>query len=393
MRVLMMIHRQADNSPYCFYVHEQAKALRAQGHEVTVISCVGVMPMMQKLRPALAETDRRTPKKDVIDGIPVYFPRCLTLGNVGEKAIGGWLLYRAALPIAKALHREKPFDIVHAHMLPRDGHAGLLLARALVMAFNAKPIIVCPADSVQAIEKCAAVVGLHIYEDLDTVQELPLSMGVVAFTKDKAAAPPQAEALAARKPAAVISVEASGANAQGVYHNAVGMDVTELQAKSEALWNLLREQGVPNIAIGDLGNEIGMGTIAAHIRKYVPFTDAGECKCGCGGGILSATAADNIITATCSDWGCYGLMAALAYLKKDMEILHHEEMESEVMRVAARSGFIDMTGSLLPGIDGFSTRMNVGIVSLMRQCTAYAVRFSHNSDHWFSPVLAKHFFD
>ena len=131
MRVLMMIHRQADNSPYCFYVHEQAKALRAQGHDVTVISCVGVMPMMQKLRPALAETDRRTPKEDVIDGIPVYFPRCLTLGNAGEKAIGGWLLYRAALPSAKALHREKPFDIVHAHMLPRDGHAGLLLARAL----------------------------------------------------------------------------------------------------------------------------------------------------------------------------------------------------------------------------------------------------------------------
>ena len=93
------------------------------------------------------------------------------------------------------------------------------------------------------------------------------------------------------------------------------------------------------------------------------------------------------------DWGCYGLMAALAYLKKDMEILHHEDMESEVMRVAARNGFIDMTGSLLPGIDGFSTRMNVGIVSLMRQCTAYAVRYSHKSDHWFGPVLAKHFFD
>lgn len=36
-------------------------------------------------------------------------------------------------------------------------------------------------------------------------------------------------------------------------------------------------------------------------------------------------------------------MAALAYLKKDMEILHHEEMESEVMRVAARNGFIDMS--------------------------------------------------
>ena len=210
---------------------------------------------------------------------------------------------------------------------------------------------------------------------------------------DAAAEKVKAAELAARKPAAVVSVEACGANALGVCHNAVGLDVTALQARSDVLWEKLRADGVPNIAIGDLGNEIGMGTIADHIKKYVPFTDRDECQCGCGGGILSATRTDNIITATCSDWGCYGLMAALAYLKKDMEILHHEDMESEVMRVAARNGFIDMTGSLLPGIDGFSTRMNVSIVSLMRQCTAYAVRYSHKSDHWFGPVLAKHFFD
>ena len=131
LRILMMIHRQADNSPYCFYVHEQAKALRDRGHEVVVISCVGVLPMMKRLRPKLYETHRATPKQDVVDGIPVYYPRCLTLGNAGEKYIGGRLLGAAALPIARRLHREKPFDIVHAHMLPRDGHAGLLVARAL----------------------------------------------------------------------------------------------------------------------------------------------------------------------------------------------------------------------------------------------------------------------
>ena len=86
-------------------------------------------------------------------------------------------------------------------------------------------------------------------------------------------------------------------------------------------------------------------------------------------------------------------MAAMAYLKRDMEILHREEMEAEVMRVLARSGMIDMTGSLLPGIDGFDTRMNTSIVGLMRQCTSYAVRYSHNSDHWFGPVLEKGFFE
>lgn len=131
LRILMMIHRQADNSPYCFYVHEQAKALRDRGHEVVVISCVGVLPMMKRLRPKLYEVDQRTPKEAVVDGIPVYYPRCLTLGNAGEKYLGGRLLYAAALPIARRLHKEKPFDIVHAHMLPRDGHAGMLAAKAL----------------------------------------------------------------------------------------------------------------------------------------------------------------------------------------------------------------------------------------------------------------------
>ena len=131
LRILMMIHRQADNSPYCFYVHEQAKALKARGHEVVVISCMGVLPMMKRLRPKLAEVDARTPKHAVIDGIEVHYPRCLTLGNAGEKLLGGHLLANAALPIARRLHRQRPFDIVHAHMLPRDGHAGLLVARAL----------------------------------------------------------------------------------------------------------------------------------------------------------------------------------------------------------------------------------------------------------------------
>ena len=131
LRILMMIHRQADNSPYCFYVHEQAKALAARGHEVVVISAVGVTPMMARLRPGQAEVARRTPKSAVIDGIRVFYPRYLTLGNAGERLLGGRLLAQAALPVAKRLHAERPFDIVHAHMLPRDGHAGLIVARAL----------------------------------------------------------------------------------------------------------------------------------------------------------------------------------------------------------------------------------------------------------------------
>ena len=135
LRILMMIHRQADNSPYCFYVHEQAKALTALGHEVVVISAVGVTPMMARLRPGQAQVAARTPGEAVVDGVRVIYPRYLTLGNAGERLLGGRLLAKSALPVARRLHREKPFDLVHAHMLPRDGHAGLIVARALGIPF------------------------------------------------------------------------------------------------------------------------------------------------------------------------------------------------------------------------------------------------------------------
>lgn len=272
--------------------------------------------------------------------------------------------------------------------------SSMLLCRCLVRAFNAKPVIICPQENLEAVTKCANVVGLHCYQDIDKVEKLPISMGVITFAKDKAEAEKQADQIIAKKlPKAVIAIEAPGANEAGEYHNAVGMNITELEAKTDILFKKLKDKGVLNFAIGDLGNETGMGTIASHIKKYVPFTAKNECKCDCHGGILAVTKADNIITATLSDWGCYGLMAAIAYLKKDIDIFHRGDMEMEVMRVASRSGMVDMTGSLIPGIDGFNTKMNVNIVELMRQCAGYAIKYEGNTDHWFKGVLQKGFFE
>ncbi len=271
--------------------------------------------------------------------------------------------------------------------------SSMLLARALVQAFDAKPVIICPEDNFEAVKECARVVGLHCYEDLDKVATLPISMGVINFTKDSSKAEEQAEQIiSAILPKAVIAIEAPGANECGEYHNSIGINITELEAKTDVLFQKLKDRGVLNFAIGDLGNEIGMGTIAEHIKKYIPYTSKNQCKCDCHGGILSKTSADNIITATVSDWGCYGLMAAIAFLKKDLDIFHKGEMEMEVMRVATRNGVIDMTGSLIPGIDGFNTKMNVNIVELMRQCVGYAMKHEGRTDHWFDKVIEKGFF-
>ena len=236
---------------------------------------------------------------------------CRILYAGSRKATGEPLTMHAAQTLVDAI---KPGDLVYIltgfvllpHKVPEmDGMvSSMLLARALVLAFGAKPIIVCPEDSVQAVKNCAAVVGLHISEDIADVLELPMSMGVQRFTKDVSRAGDEADALLAQgMPAAVISIEAPGANDVGVYHNAGGLDVSALEAKSVVLWEKLRALGVPSVAIGDLGNEIGMGKIADHIRSFVPFTAHGECSCGCKGGILASSTADSIITATFSDWG------------------------------------------------------------------------------------------
>lgn len=283
--------------------------------------------------------------------------------------------------------------ILRPHKQPEtDGSVStVLLARGLIQAYGVTPVIICPEENKPAFVNMVREAGLHLYDGISEAAELPLSVGIVAFTKDKDRAASQAEQLLAEgNPKAVISNEAPGANCCGEYHNAVGVNCTELEAKMDVLFRMAKEKGIWNMAIGDLGNEIGMGAIKEHILKYIPYTGAGECSCGCGGGILADSATDHIITATVSDWGCYGLLAATAYLKGDISIMHTEEMEESVLKAASQNGLVDMTGSLLPGIDGFDCRMNRTIVSLMRQCVEYSL--GYDNEKWFDVTLQKEFF-
>lgn len=135
MHILMMIHRLADASPYCFFVHEQARALAALGHTVDVISPVPIPPLMHRTRPLWAQVVDRTPQEQTLDGVHITYPRCPALGDAGERILGGRSYLVGALPAARRIHRANPVDLVHAHMIDRDGHAGMLTARALKVPF------------------------------------------------------------------------------------------------------------------------------------------------------------------------------------------------------------------------------------------------------------------
>lgn len=272
--------------------------------------------------------------------------------------------------------------------------SSMMLARFLIKAFDCKPVVIVPEESVPGVVRLAALFGMHLYDSVEEMKQYPFALSYIVFTKDDRVASWQAEELLSHgAPSVVISNEAPGRNSMGCFHNALGADTTDIEAKFDVLFEMCREQGIYNISIGDLGNEIGMRTIGDHIAKYVPYTGADECQCGCGGGILAQTAADNIITATVSDWGCNAMMAACAYLLGKPQLFHTDELQKMAMEEAARAGMLDMYGRMIPNIDGFGRSINLPLVKLMRELIVYPEAAADRSEAWFDGTIQKGYFE
>jgi hypothetical protein len=70
------------------------------------------------------------------------------------------------------------------------------------------------------------------------------------------------------------------------------------------LHRLVKEATVPFLAIGDGGNELGMGKVLDEIIKNPKIADGDKIGC--------AVAADFLIAASVSNWGGYALAAGAA---------------------------------------------------------------------------------
>lgn len=293
---------------------------------------------------------------------------------------------------------EKVFILTGFVLLPwkeaeTDGIiSSTIFAQFLINAFGAKPVMIVPNECIKAIRAMANVLSLKLTADIDNIGENEIC--VIEFTKDENEAPAQAEKiLASGEPCAIITNEAPGGNQNRYYHNAVGVNTTDCEAKYDILFKKCQQRGIYNLSIGDLGNEIGMAAIEEHIRKYIPYAGLGGCKAGEGYGILSDTAADNIITATVSDWGCNALMAATAFLLNRTELFHNTEIQASAMDAAAASGMLDMYGEARPYIDGFGKNINLPLISMMKAIIEYPATVKEKTTDWFSNTIKKGYFD
>ena len=215
------------------------------------------------------------------------------ISHLCAAAKGG--LFAAASSIAAA---EAPVvGVITGFFVPRadppaaetDGPVGAaLLVRALA---SAGVRVRMATDAPCAATCAAALVGAGVGDVPLDVVELGAPMG------------PLVEAWQAAGVTHALSIERCGRASDGRPRNLRGVDIGEFTAPLDELF---LGGGWARLAVGDGGNEIGMGALPrALIAQDVAHGESIAC----------ATAADYLIVAGVSNWGAWGLVAALAVLR------------------------------------------------------------------------------
>ena len=130
------------------------------------------------------------------------------------------------------------------------------------------------------------------------------------------------DALAHFQPEALISIERPGLAADGEYYNMRGERISEHTACFDTF---IEHADCPTVAIGDGGNEIGMGKVAAALAELniVP----------------AATSCDELIVADVSNWGAYGIISFLS-LWNGRDFLR-EIVPLDILRYISELGSVD----------------------------------------------------
>ncbi|MEL6118881.1 MAG: glutamate cyclase domain-containing protein, partial [Pseudomonadota bacterium] len=133
-----------------------------------------------------------------------------------------------------------------------------------------------------------------------------------------------------------------------------------------------RARGIPTLAVGDGGNEIGMGLVAQAVQASVPFAAPGDCPCG--GGIVAVSKADVLMTAAVSNWGCTAICAALALRTGDGRLIHTPAMEARLLEVMTANGLINSADGIIdPHVDGIRDTTHIAVAELAEAITRKAL--------------------
>jgi hypothetical protein len=161
-----------------------------------------------------------------------------------------------------------------------DGPVGALVLYQLLKKLGAKPMLCCADPLFSALQADYDCLQLH----------LP-PYDAVTFAR---------QTLTQYQPALIISIEQPGLAADGHYYNMRGVDISATCANFDVFFQLA---SCPTLAIGDGGNEIGMGSVY-QVLSQLAIT-------------ASVTRCDELLLADVSNWAAYGLVALVSVLTQE----------------------------------------------------------------------------
>lgn len=259
-----------------------------------------------------------------------------------------------------------------------DGPSGLAaVVRSLVLARRVRCVLMAEDTLLPALGQVMQAAGLSILTpeagqvaaDEGSLAAVTLMGYPVTDDEGIAAAPDVLDSL---KPALLFSTERVGRNRNGIYYSMGGRDYGMGRARIDRLFDVALERGIPVVAVGDGGNEIGMSRVAPAVERAVKHGAIGDCPCG--GGIGAVTGADILLTAAVSNWGCTAICAAMAAREGNAKLLHTPEREAILLNRMVELGLINSAHGIIDAnVDGVARETHIAIAELCRTIVAPAL--------------------
>ena len=173
-----------------------------------------------------------------------------------------------------------------------------------------------------------------------------------------------AEEILAFRPDLLVFIERLGRAEDGLYYNMRGENVSATTAPLDGA--ALSGNGLKVLAVGDGGNEAGMGLFREKLAELLP----GYAPC------LSVVGADTALPVDVSDWGGYALASLLSL--ECGEWIGPEDRETRTMLDALISaGAVDgVTRRREPTVDGFPEEEHRHVIRELKELVISRLRSS-----------------
>jgi hypothetical protein len=291
--------------------------------------------------------------------------------DLGRRGIGSFFTPGAAASAALALRRARRVLIatgftVAADTPETDGPPGAAALGRALRALGARVRYVTDAHNVPIVEA-----ALKAHDEPVDVLAYPSGDGHAAAW------------LARERPTHLVAIERPGRTSRGVCCNLRGVPIDDWNVRIDELFLVSGRRPGPltlphspaadhrvrtarlvaggivlpvTVGVGDGGNEIGMGNVRARlIRQRSPLAP-----------IASIVRVDHLVVAGTSNWGAYGIVAALARLT-GRDLLHEPHVEPRVIEACVAAGASDgVTRARVPTVDGLHADVHAAVVELLR---------------------------